>query len=130
MKQLTILSMLLLLTACQEKKLDRLEREAKEYTVRHCPKTMDPITVLDSVVFHNDGSLDYIYYYSVTMTDELRENFETVREEVREQTLKGVRNSIELKMVKEAGLNIIYLYRDAETGEEIMKNSYTREDYQ
>ena len=130
MKQLTILSMLLLLTACQEKKFDRLEREAKEYTVRHCPKTMDPITVLDSVVFHNDGSLDYIYYYSVTMTDELRENFETVREEVREQTLKGVRNSIELKMVKEAGLNIIYLYRDAETGEEIMRNSYTREDYQ
>ncbi len=130
MKQLTILSMLLLLMACQEKKFDRLEREAREYTVRNCPKVIDQITTLDSIVFHNDGSLDYIYYYNVTLTDELREGFESVREGVREQTLKGLRNSIELKMVKEAGLNIVYVYRDAETGKEIMRNSFTQEDYQ
>jgi len=130
MKQLTILSMLLLLMACQEKKFDRLEREAREYTVRNCPKVIDQITTLDSIVFHNDGSLDYIYYYNVTLTDDLREGFESVREGVREQTLKGLRNSIELKMVKEAGLNIVYVYRDAETGKEIMRNSFTQEDYQ
>jgi hypothetical protein len=130
MKQLTILSMLLLLMACQEKKFDRLEREAREYTVRNCPKVIDQITTLDSIAFHNDGSLDYIYYYNVTLTDELREGFESVREGVREQTLKGLRNSIELKMVKEAGLNIVYVYRDAETGKEIMRNSFTQEDYQ
>jgi hypothetical protein len=33
-------------------------------------------------------------------------------------------------MVKEAGLNIVYVYRDAETGKEIMRNSFTQEDYQ
>jgi hypothetical protein len=121
---------LLLLAACQEKKFDRFEREANEYTMRHCPKQMDELTVLDSMVFHNDGSLLYKYYYTVQLTEEQRKAFQDILGNVRDISLKGVRNSIDLKPMKEAGLTFVYIYRDAETGKHLAKYVITPEDYQ
>ena len=121
---------LLLLAACQEKKFDRFEREANEYTMRHCPKQMDELTVLDSMVFHNDGSLLYKYYYTVQLTEEQRKAFQDILGDVRDISLKGVRNSIDLKPMKEAGLTFVYIYRDAETGKRLAKYVITPEDYQ
>lgn len=130
MKYLLILLSLLLLVACQEKKLDRFERETREYTERNCPKHVDAITVLDSIVFHNDGSLDYIYYYTVTLTDEQRETFIEKLDDIKDGVTKGIRNSIEVKAIKEAGLNFVYVYRDAASGKQVAKYTVTREDYE
>jgi hypothetical protein len=131
MKKFLALSASLLITAtsCQENRLDRIEREAQEYTIRNCPKPVDDITVLDSVVFHNDGSLNYTYYYTVTLDEEQREQFASVVSTVREGTVKGVRNSIELKAMKEAGLNFVYIYRSAENGKTLASFSVLKEDY-
>ena len=129
MKLLSIVITLLLLISCQEKKFDRFEREANEYTMRHCPKQMDEITQLDSMVFHNDGSLDYKYYYTVQLTEEQRKSFQGIVGEVKDISLKGVRSSIDLKPMKEAGLNFVYIYRDAETGKNLAKFVITPEDY-
>ncbi|MBR2153190.1 MAG: hypothetical protein IJ901_01035 [Bacteroidaceae bacterium] len=122
--------MLLLLVSCQEKKFDRFERESIEYTMRHCPKQMDEITVLDSMVFHNDGSLDYKYYYSVQLTKDQYEAFQNILGEVKDIALKSIRNSIDLKPMKEAGLNFVYIYRDAKTGKHLAKYVITPEEYQ
>ena len=130
MKHLPILLSLLLLAACQEKKLDRFERETREYTERNCPKQVDAITVLDSMVFHNDGSLNYIYYYTVTLTDEQRETFIGKLDDIKDGVAKGLRNSIEVKAMKEAGLNFVYVYRDAASGKLVAKYTVTRKEYE
>ena len=122
--------MLLLLAACQEKKFDRFEREAYEYTVRNCPKQMDEITVLDSMVFHNDGSLDYKYYYTVQLDEDQHQALKDILDDLKERTAKNVRNSIELKAMKEAGLNFVYIYRDAQTGKHVAKYTITKEEYE
>ena len=56
--------LVLSLFSCQENFTKRLERETKLMTERECPKKFDDITVLDSVVFHDDGTNDYKLYYS------------------------------------------------------------------
>lgn len=126
------LCFLLLLTfvSCQEKRLDRFEREALDYTLRNCPHRLDPITTLDSVVFHNDGTLDYIYYYTVSLDSQMIETFRKKSDDIAEITLRNVRNNIDLKAVKESGLNIIYLYRDSLTGKTIQTFRFTKEQYQ
>lgn len=122
--------MLLFLASCQEKKFDRLERETKDFTERNCPKQIDAMVTLDSLVFHNDGSLDYIYYYSIGMDVEQRRAFDKMKDYIRESTLKAIRNNIELRIVKESGLNIICLYRDKADGKELVRYTFTKEDYQ
>ncbi|MBP5523017.1 MAG: hypothetical protein J6X74_02205 [Bacteroidaceae bacterium] len=122
--------LLLTLVSCQEKRLDRFEREALDYTLRNCPHRLDPITTLDSVVFHNDGTLDYIYYYTVSLDSQMIETFRKKSDDIAEITLRNVRNNIDLKAVKESGLNIIYLYRDSLTGKTIQTFRFTKEQYQ
>jgi len=130
MKYLALILTVLVLVSCQENRLDRIEREAREYTVRNCPKPVDEITTLDSVVFHNDGSQNYTYYYKVMLTEEQHETFKSIIDDIREKTERGVRNSIELKAMKEAGLNFVYVYRDAATDKAIAKFSVMKEDYE
>ena len=113
-----------------EKRLDRFERETLDYTLRNCPHRLDPITTLDSVVFHNDGTLDYIYYYTVSLDSQMIETFCKKSDDIAEITLRNVRNNIDLKAVKESGLNIIYLYRDSLTGKTIQTFRFTKEQYQ
>ena len=48
---------MLLLTACQESKRERFEREAREFTAKNCPRAeWDDLIFLDSLVCPNDGS--------------------------------------------------------------------------
>ena len=42
---------MLLLTACQESLEDRCEREAKEYTKKHCPALIAENIVMDEMTF-------------------------------------------------------------------------------
>lgn len=126
---LMVLSSFLFLS-CQEKRLDRFEREAKDYTIRNCPKQIDPITTLDSLVFRNDGSLNYSYYYHVTLTEEQLHTFKTQLSDIEEHTLRALRASIDLRPVKEAGLNIEYIYLNAADGQQIAKFHFTKDQYQ
>ncbi len=116
--------------SCQEKRLDRIEREAREYTIRNCPKQIDPFTTLDSLVFHNDGSLNYSYYYHVALNAEQLQTFKTKISDIEESTLHALRASIDLRPVKEAGLNIEYIYLNADNGQQIAKFHFTKDQYQ
>ena len=58
-----LLAVLLTFTACQESKRDRIEREAREFTEKNCPRAeFEDLIILDSLVFHNDGSNNFTYY--------------------------------------------------------------------
>ena len=120
----------LCLASCQEKRLNRFEREAREFTMRNCPKQIDPVTTLDSLVFHNDGSLTYSYYYNVVLTEEQLQNFKSQITDIEERTLRALRANIDLRPIKDAGLIIEYIYLDAADGHQIAKLRYTKDQYQ
>lgn len=122
--------LLCLLSACQESKMERFERETKDFTERNCPKQCDAITILDSLVFHNDGTMDYRYYYSVDLTSKEESLFMQKLEDLRYECLEGIRNSVELKNVKAAGLNIVLSYFEKKTKKELVEFRYKKEDYE
>ena len=121
----------LCLTSCQESKTERFERETAEYTKKNCPQRIgnDDVIVLDSLVFHDDGTLNYINYYSVNADSAEAEYLISQKETLRQSLLNGIINSVELKNVKAAGLNIIHRYYTADNHKEIFEFTFTPEDY-
>lgn len=118
-------------TSCQESKIERFVRETAEYTKKNCPQRIgtDGIVVLDSLVFHDDGTLNYINYYSVNADSEQVAYLISNKEELRQQLLNGIINSIDLKNVKASGLNIIHRYVSADTHKPIFEFCFTQKDY-
>lgn len=133
-KVLTFFLALMIVTivsSCQESKMERFEREAKDYTERNCPQKLDSLVTLDSMVFRNDGTMDFIYYHSVNVSPIVEEAFKTRGEELRKSYLTSIRNSIDLRNIKDAGLNIVYVYYASDSPSKVLaKFRYTKEDYQ
>ncbi len=128
---LVLLSLGLTLQSCQESKRDRIEREAREYTEKSCPRAeFQDIIYLDSLVCRNDSLDNYVYYYSVKADSAMVEQMRSGYDAARELLLKGVRNSIDLRHIKEERLNIVYAYYDARTHELIQKYVFTPNDYE
>lgn len=133
-KSLILLSVVTIsLFSCQEKKPDYFEREAREYTEKHCPEQMDAFTRLDSLVFEKGtngevGTLNS--YYTLTLTKELRAEVMNKLGELGELNLKTIRNSVVLAKHKEAGVTFHYVYHDEETGEKIAEYTFTPKDYE
>lgn len=120
----------LLFMSCQENFSKRLEQETKLMTERECPKRFDEITVLDSVVFHDDGTNDYKLYYSMNVDSDFKAKFHDNYAEVRQLFLRDVRNDIDLKQIKSEGLNIVYVFCDASDGGLIGEIRFTKSDYE
>lgn len=122
---------ILSLTSCQESKRDRIEREAREYTEKNCPRAeLQDIIYLDSLVCHNDSNDNYVYYYSVKADSVMIEQMKAGYDDARKLLLKGIRNSIDLRYIKEERLNIIYAYYDAATHKKIQEYVFTPEEYE
>ena len=121
----------LFITACQESKPERFEREAKEYTERNCPQraSADGMVILDSLVYHQESPTEIIYYYSIDATGDQTITMQMNKEALRQQLLSSINSSVDLKNIKAAGLTIIYLYRDKYSKKEIMKFSFSKDDY-
>ena len=89
---------------------------------------MDQFTILDSLVF-NAETASMTYYYTVEDDDELREKLLSIKDEYSKTLISRIRNSIELKNVKEAGMNLTYSYRSASTDKTFLEFTFTKEDY-
>lgn len=133
MKQVYIAALLLILlmvTSCQESKRDRIEREAREFTQKNCPRAeFDDLIILDSLVFHNDGSDNFTYYYSIHDDSAAMAEITAKYDDLYAALLTAVRNSVDLRHIKAEGLNIIYSYNNPDTGEEIARFDFTPEAY-
>ena len=124
------LMLMILVSSCQESKRERFEREAREFTKKNCPRPeFEDIIILDSLVCHNDSNNNYTYCYSVKADSIMLEEMELKHDELKENLLKAVRNSIDLRHVKEEGLNIVYAYYNAETHEKLTEFCFTTKDY-
>ena len=124
---------MLLISSCQESKNARFERETQDYTRKNCPQIVDPKCpwiVLDSLVFHDDGTSNYSHYYSVNTDSVDLKLLNGLWAEFEGTLRKGVINSVELRHVKEAELNVRYIYLDSKTHKELAKFVFTKEDYE
>lgn len=109
-----------------------MEREAREYTEKKCPQKLDAIDmfVMDSMVYHNDGS-NVLYYYNSVNTDSAGlEAFDKMKDEMQNILLQGIVNAPDLRHVRENGVTVTYIYRDKITGDVIGKFTFTKEDYE
>ena len=125
-----LLAVLLTFTACQESKRDRIEREAREFTEKNCPRAeFEDLIILDSLVFHNDGSNNFTYYYSIHGDSANMAEMVAQYDQLNITLLTAVRNSVDLRYIKKEGLNIIYSYYNPDTKEQIASFCFKPEDY-
>ncbi len=129
-KILCVLVLSLALFACQESFKSQLEKETKALTERDCPRRLDELTTLDSLVFHDDGSNDYKSYFTIDFDSSSVVAFRERVGELRSILLQGIRNSIELEQVRKHKLNIVYVYRVKDTGEHLDEICFTAKDYE
>ena len=120
------------LSACQESIGERLERETQEYTRKNCPQKFDAegSIILDSLVFHNDGKNEYVYHYSLQHELAMPETFSQMRDELKTSLLNGIKNSAELRHIKDEGMTLKYVYYDASTHKVVASFRFTKEDYE
>ncbi len=117
----------LLCAACQESFDKRLQREAKEYTEKHCPAEPEAGTRLDSVTY-SPAVREYALCYTLSADNErvLRANSALMRHTLRESLAANV----DYKELKKRGVTFRFVYRSAETGRTVYDTRFTRADYQ
>ena len=127
---LILLALLFILAGCKRQSLEeRIYKEATLFTLKNCPKDIDKFTTLDSCTFSIPKRT---YYYNYTVkgnldvdslyTQELYDIF-------REQLLSDIKNSIQLKSCKDAGISFCYRYYSARSGKIQMLQKFTSKDY-
>ena len=125
-----LMTITIVLLSCQESKEERFEREAREFTQKNCPRAeFEDLIFLDSLVYHNDGTNDYKHCYSVKGDSAMLAEIDNQHEQLHERLLTAVRNSVDMRHVKDAGLNIMYVYYNAESHQKIAEFRFTPDDY-
>ena len=128
MKKYWILAIItLIFTACQESLEDRCERDAKEYTRKQCPATIDKYTIIDSLTFERATHTIHYYYRLTGAADEAQMIKEIDAVNTLKQTLK---NSTSVKTYKDKKYRFAYTYRSAKDPKKILLEVvFTDKDY-
>ena len=109
----------LMVTGCQESQGHRFAREAEAFTRQQCPKAVNAAgtILLDSLVYREGDPGALVYCYTVNISDEEAAELKRQRELRYQHMRTAIRQSIELKRIKEARLTIVhcYLTPDADT---------------
>ena len=108
MKKVSVFILLaLFLTACHESLEDRCEREAKEYTAKHCPSKLDKNIRIDSLIFERATHTIHYYYTLTDFADQ-----EGVMQTVDAVSLikEELKNTPSMRVYKENKYNFRYTY--------------------
>ena len=128
MKKYWLLAIIaLVFSACQESLEDRCERDAKEYTRKHCPTAMDETTIIDSLTFDRATHTIHYYYRLTGVADE-----EQVLNKIDAvNTLKqSLKNSTSVKTYKDNKYRFAYTYRSNKDPKKILLEVvFTDKDY-
>lgn len=143
---ITISAMLILTaTSCHHETFDeRCAREAKEYTIKLCPRQISKGFVLDSMAYYKTSEGDKIverkftYYYTFSgdfdnNLDKLMTEFpDTARkrlDEFKTTMLNELTTSVQLKQYKDKGFNFEYIYFSAKKKAPVLQFKFTKSDY-
>lgn len=122
--------LLFILTGCKRQTFEeRIHEEAERFTLKNCPKEVDKYTLLDSCIFSIPKRT---YYYNYTIRGDLDVDSLYTRElydAFHEQLLTDIKNSIQLKACKDAGITFCYRYYSDRSGKLMMIQKFTKKDY-
>ena len=119
---------IVLTTACQESLENRCEREAREYTEKHCPTPVGKNIMMDSMTFDKKT---HTIQYAYTLSGEIDDSAVVNNSNPRDLLLQEVRNSTNLKLYKEAGYSFTYTYYSAKNkGTQLFEATFRKSDYQ
>lgn len=115
-----------LCAACQEPFDKRLEREARDFTEKHCPSEPEPGTRLDSATY-TPARREYALWYTLSPDNErtLRDNSTLMRYHLRE----SVSGNVAYKELKKQGITFRFVYRSAASGRTLYDTRITKSDY-
>ena len=126
-KTLLFLLLAIVATACQESLEERCEREAKEFTKKHCPTMVDKLVRLDSMTFDRTT---HTIGYAYTLTGQIDDAEVISRNNPRQLLLSQVKNSTHLKLYKEAGYSFRYVYYSTKKkGTKLFEATFHQHDY-
>lgn len=131
MMKLYPLLLLLVFVSCQENFDKRLQREAKEYSVQHCPQQVQEETMLDSTTydistrtftrwFTLSGSLD---------TPQAQEIMQKQQSTLQQALLKELQDDPKWKYCIEKEILFAYKYRSKKTGNIVFQTTLTPRDF-
>lgn len=117
------------LTSCQESLEERAEREAREYTEKHCPTPPQNDVITDSIVFDRN-TRTWTQYLTFTGIIDDEKGLREHNEEIHKSLLESIRQNTEMKRYKEAGFSFAYICRSKKDPKTILLTlKYTPKDY-
>ena len=129
-KLLALISLLAMLTACQESLEERAARETAEYNRKFCPQRVDASTTLDSIVFDKATLTKRSYFTLEGVADDLAAA-QANAPRIREALIADTKNSPNEKKFKEAGFSSYFVYWSAShKGQVLYETTITEADYQ
>lgn len=125
-----VLPLLLLLTACHESLEDRAAREAREYTQKNCPTPVVQDTRTDSLTV-DKATRTIGYWYTLCGKADNPEGVKSQQQKLRGVLLSGLKASTQLKLYKDAGFNIRYVYHSEKNPKLVLLDfTFSQKDYQ
>lgn len=120
----------LIVIGCQESQGHRFAREAEAFTRQQCPKAVNAAgtILLDSLVYRDGDPGELVYCYTVDVSEEEAADLKRQRELRYQHMRTAIRQSIELKRIKEARLTIVHCYLTPNT-DTLLLLSYPYEVY-
>lgn len=131
-KHLIFMLSIAVLVACQKSFEERIIEATQDYTSRQCPKYIEPGNQLDSLTY-STTTRTITHWYSLsgdkadsTYQAALKNNPEMYRA----NTLRSLINDTNWEGCKQESVNFRYVYRLADTGEQVFEILLTPVDYQ
>lgn len=119
-------ALLLCVTGCQENFDKRLQREAREYTAKHCPEEAEAGTTLDSLSYDVSQRVYTMYY---TLSGENEAVFISSMAYVREGLVERLVQDEKTKTIKEHDVAFRFVYRSKESKKTIYETTLRPSDY-
>ncbi len=128
MKKLLLLLVLLVTVACSESLEDRAAREAKEFTTKLCPTPYVNYERTDSCVFDENAKM-YVYYMSLRDKADNKVQIDKHIKQYRNILVQSVTNNTKLAAYKKEHFSFRYIFRSAKTGDVLIDETITSNDY-
>ena len=119
-----------IITGCKRKTFDEyLAEEAEKFTSTQCPRQIDKLSRIDSMVYDQTSRV-LNYYYTLQYEEGKKETLsQTLIEDFREALLVNLRDDISLKKHKENEISFCYHYFMDNKKEETFQLLFTPKDY-
>lgn len=130
-KYLIFMLSIAVFTSCQKSFDERIIEETQDYTSRQCPKYVEPGNQLDSLTYSTTTrTITHWYSLSEDKADSTYQaGLKNNPEMYRANTLRRLINDTSWEGCKKENINFRYVYRLADTGEQVFEILLTPADY-